>query len=54
MKKYTALFLLVITTLIANAKTTKILFVGNSYIYVNDLPKTIKDLAISKGDSISY
>jgi hypothetical protein len=54
MKKYTALFLLVITTLIANAKTTKILFVGNSYIYVNDLPKTIKDLAISKGDSIIY
>jgi hypothetical protein len=54
MKKYLALFIAITSIFVANAKTTKILFVGNSYTYVNDLPKTIQDLAISKGDSISY
>jgi hypothetical protein len=54
MKKSITLFFLVLTSFIATAKNTKILFVGNSYTYVNDLPKTIQDLAISKGDSITY
>jgi hypothetical protein len=54
MKKSITLFFLVLSSFIATAKNTKILFVGNSYTYVNDLPKTIQDLAISKGDSITY
>jgi hypothetical protein len=32
----------------------KILFLGNSYTYVNDLPKTIHDIASAMGDSIYY
>lgn len=54
MKQFTLLFALIIAFYTSNAKTIKILFVGNSYIYVNDLPKTVYDLALSKGDSISY
>ncbi len=31
---------------------TKILFIGNSYTYVNDLPQTLKQLSASMGDSV--
>ena len=37
MKKSITLFFLVLSSFIATAKNTKILFVGNSYTYVNDL-----------------
>ena len=35
------------------SQSTSILFVGNSYTYVNDLPKLVKDIALSKGDSVT-
>lgn len=31
-----------------------VLWVGNSYVYVNDLPTMVSQLALSKGDKISY
>ena len=31
-----------------------VLFIGNSYTYVNDLPKTFADFALSIGDTIVY
>lgn len=31
-----------------------VLWVGNSYIYVNDLPTMVSQLALSKGDKISF
>ena len=54
MKRLSLLVLLVSIQFFANAKTFKVLFVGNSYIYVNDLPKTIADIALSKGDTLVY
>jgi len=37
-----------------NAKTISVLFIGNSYTSVNDLPKTVSDIALSQGDIINY
>lgn len=49
-----SLFLLVILTNILIAQKTKILFLGNSYTYVNDLPSVFEDLCLSLGDTISH
>jgi len=38
----------------AYALKKKILFIGNSYTYVNDLPYTLQQIAIGLGDSIEY
>lgn len=35
-------------------KNKKVLFLGNSYTQVNDLPKMIADIAQSNGDTLSY
>lgn len=35
------------------SQSTSILFIGNSYTYVNDLPQLVKDIALSKGDSVT-
>lgn len=32
----------------------KVLFIGNSYTYVNDLPKMLADIALSTGDTLIY
>lgn len=34
--------------------TQKVLFIGNSYIYVNDLPSTLRTLALGCGDTLLY
>ncbi|MBL7931143.1 MAG: T9SS type A sorting domain-containing protein, partial [Bacteroidia bacterium] len=31
-----------------------VLFIGNSYTYVNNLPQLVKDLALSKGDTLIF
>ncbi len=36
------------------AQHTSVLFLGNSYTYVNNLPQTLKDLALSLGDSLVF
>ena len=46
-------FLLVaFASLILRAEKRKILFIGNSYTAVNDLPTTVKNLALSLGDTL--
>lgn len=37
---------------VSHAEKRKILFLGNSYTYVNDLPNTLKQLALSLGDTL--
>ncbi len=37
-----------------NATTFRVLFLGNSYTAVNDLPQIISNIASSNGDSLSY
>lgn len=34
------------------AQHTRVLFIGNSYTYVNDLPNTFRQLALSMGDTV--
>lgn len=36
------------------SKKIKVLFFGNSYTYVNNLPQLIYDVALSKGDTLLY
>jgi len=45
---------LALLPLILPAQKTRILFIGNSYTYVNNLPQTLHDLALSKGDTILF
>jgi len=37
----------------AHAQTKDVLFLGNSYTYVNDLPGTLRQLALSLGDTVN-
>lgn len=46
--------LLTIGSLFANAQTTSILFLGNSYTYTADLPGILYNLAINNGDTIYH
>ncbi len=47
--------LLFIFNYLTNAQTVKhVVFLGNSYTYVNDLPLIISNLALSTGDSLVY
>lgn len=54
MKKLLSLFLLLLISIAGNSQTKKVLFVGNSYTYVNNLPQTLADLALSLGDSVQF
>ncbi len=36
------------------SQTKRVLFIGNSYTYVNDLPKMIADMAAATGDTLIY
>ncbi len=54
-KKYLLLALLGFSVggnLWAQSKELKVLFLGNSYTYVNNLPKLLTDMAFSTGDTI--
>jgi PKD repeat protein len=50
--------ILLLLTLVASikiqAQPKKILFVGNSYVYTNNLPGVLYNLALSNGDTIIY
>ncbi|MCQ2285768.1 MAG: T9SS type A sorting domain-containing protein [Bacteroidales bacterium] len=55
MKRFFCLFLLTLSFyFFAFADTHKVLFIGNSYTAVNDLPLVISKLAESAGDTIIY
>lgn len=47
-----AYFLLLFASLPVQAQTS-VLFIGNSYVYVNDLPNTFRQLALSLGDTVT-
>lgn len=53
MKKTILSFILLVTFIsISHAEKRRVLFLGNSYTYVNDLPNTLKYLALYLGDTI--
>ncbi len=54
MKRTLQLFFIVGLFNTINAQTTSVLFIGNSYTNVNNLPQTFHDLALSKGDSVTF
>jgi hypothetical protein len=54
MKKSILLFCLIFPSLIFSQLKKKVLFLGNSYTYVNNLPQLIKDIALSKGDTLVF
>lgn len=55
MLKKTLLLLLFFSCFsIVKAQTKKVLFIGNSYTGVNNLPQLIKDIALSQGDSLIF
>lgn len=44
-----------ISSFCGNAQTTKrVLFIGNSYIYTNDLPAILEEIALNMGDTLLY
>lgn len=49
----TIFFILSAFTLFSQSKK-KVLFIGNSYTYSNNLPQMIADIALSKSDSVIY
>lgn len=53
---YTGLFLVLlqIAAIAQIQKKTKVLFIGNSYTYVNNLPQVLSDLALSLGEKVQY
>ena len=54
-KRVTVILLLVMISCQAFAgKKLKVLFLGNSYIYVNSLPQIIADIATSMGDTLIW
>jgi hypothetical protein len=53
LKKIVTLLLLC-STLFATARTKRVLFLGNSYTYVNNLPQITKDIALSAGDTLIF
>jgi len=52
MKKIISFIVIVLICISANAQVKKVLFLGNSYTYYNNLPQLLKDLALSYNDSI--
>lgn len=53
MKRIIIIFIAVAFCVELNAQDLKVLFVGNSYTYVNDLPNILKQIAQSNGKNIT-
>lgn len=54
MKKTYLLVLLVIGSFLKAQETKRVLFLGNSYTYFNNLPSLIDNLALSQGNDLIY
>ena len=54
MKKLMLVFLFFSLFIKSNAETKRVLFIGNSYIYTNNLPQVLKDVALSNGDDLIF
>lgn len=52
--KIAIILLLITCSLCIQAQTKSVLFLGNSYTYVNDLPQLTADLAASVGDTLIF
>jgi len=51
--RITFALLLIVSALSSASQQTSVLFIGNSYTYVNDLPNTLRQLALSLGDTVT-
>ncbi len=54
MKNLLVLLSLILSNLLFCQDSLSVLFIGNSYTYVNDLPGTLNSLTLSLGDKITY
>ena len=53
-KALVTLSVLILLAYSANATTRKVLFIGNSYTYTNNMPLMLKSLAANLGDTLIY
>lgn len=54
MKQFNFLFATLFILSVQAQQTAKVLFIGNSYTYVNDLPTLTKNVALSTGDTLIF
>lgn len=54
LKQFSCLMIFLFLGLSSEAKTKRVLFIGNSYTYVNNLPQMVKDVASSVGDTLLF
>ncbi|OSZ78391.1 hypothetical protein CAP35_09065 [Chitinophagaceae bacterium IBVUCB1] len=54
MRKSTLILLFIILPILAIATTRKVLFIGNSYVFTNNMPLVLQQLATSLGDTLIY
>ncbi len=54
MKRFLVLLYLLISTVNLKSQNFKVLFIGNSYTAVNNLPLTVSNIATSLGDTLTY
>lgn len=54
MKRFLTLLLTAAVLTCGAQSTKKVLFIGNSYTYVNDLPGTVRTLALGCGDTLNF
>lgn len=53
-KSYLLFLLFLLVSLSGWSRTRKVLFIGNSYVYTNDIPSMLKQLASANGDTLIY
>ena len=54
MKRAVTIFFFLISVLWINAQSTRVLFIGNSYTYVNNLPELVSQLYSAAGETLDY
>lgn len=54
MKRTKIILILLLLATVAQARTRKVLFLGNSYIHTNGIPGMLQQLALSMGDTLIY
>jgi len=54
LKTISVLFVTLLSSLLSDATTRKVFFVGNSYTYTNSMPDMLRDFTTAKGDTIIY
>ncbi len=54
MRKILPLLLFILSSVHTNATTRRVLFIGNSYVFTNNMPVILQQLATSMGDTLIY